>query len=847
MRIDGIIGSPLRTPLLVSLCLCLIGVESGSTSAQDRSQDGQQQSEAATVRQQFRFERAPWRSVLEWLADWADLELHVDTLPTGSFTYSGKRFYTADEAINRINLFLIPQRYSLVRSHNLLSVISLDDQRSIRQLDAMAVTVRPDELQSLGSQELVKCLISLGNSEPERVLQELGGLMLIREPVVLRNTNQLLVTDTAGKLRMVQEIIDSMSSPDPSIGPVKRFPLGNLDPERVLTQIRPHVGLDPLATIGADIRISIDPVGNQLLASGSNENLDAIAGVFMMLEETSQVATLQEEPKDFRPHHLGAADMQTVVGVLHTLLVDEDVRMTPDVSSNLIAILGTEEVHQLVETTITELTGINAVEFRAIPVHTVAPRYAAMVLSEMFSQPADEPGGPGTPSASDTPKIEADSINNRLFVRARPEEMAAIERALEELGESDVIQPTGLRLLPYHGERGRRLLESAREFWPHNDELLILPSSDEVRTQPIEREINPDPQRVDVPIQPHNVLEPGSTDRVDRSTSPEKLVAMSHVAVLDDELYENSLPQVRVQLTPRGLLIQSDDPEALRRFEKHIQLIAGSAGSSAQQLAVFHLKHAVVDDANRLLQSVLDAEAYSKSFANSQGSLTSGGGRLDSALRTFGIEASTIGNRWTAGTTTVIPDKRLNRLFAYGTASDLANIERHLEIIDRESSIATVKTHGTTHVIPLQHARAQDVADILRDTYAGLISAPSKEIQDAQQAQNQNENQQGNRQNQGQRDNQTPPQQPQPAAVDSQQLQIKLAVDSPSNTLIVTAPKQLATEVRELALTIDEQSAQTVKLIPIHSSSSVQIQNTLQNLFGERLRSKIGNPDNRTP
>ncbi len=76
-----------------------------------------------------------------WLAESGGYALHVNDLPLGSFTYSDERFYTHDEAINRINMFLIPQRYTLVRSEKLLSVISLVDETSVRQLDAMAKTV----------------------------------------------------------------------------------------------------------------------------------------------------------------------------------------------------------------------------------------------------------------------------------------------------------------------------------------------------------------------------------------------------------------------------------------------------------------------------------------------------------------------------------------------------------------------------------------------------------------------------------------------------------------------------------------------------------------------------------
>src|SRR6185369_11946558 len=80
-----------------------------------RSPDGKKLS-------RFSFVRTPWQDVLQWLAHNADLALYVGTLPTGSFTYSDDRLYTADEAIDRMNVFLIPQKFSLVRSGKLLAV-----------------------------------------------------------------------------------------------------------------------------------------------------------------------------------------------------------------------------------------------------------------------------------------------------------------------------------------------------------------------------------------------------------------------------------------------------------------------------------------------------------------------------------------------------------------------------------------------------------------------------------------------------------------------------------------------------------------------------------------------------
>ena len=97
----------------------------------------------------FAFEGAPWREVIEWLAEEGDLALHIGDLPTGSLTYSDPNDFSQQEAIDRVNLFLLPQGFTLVRSGRLLSVINLSDPRSVQQLNSLAKLVQVAELEKL--------------------------------------------------------------------------------------------------------------------------------------------------------------------------------------------------------------------------------------------------------------------------------------------------------------------------------------------------------------------------------------------------------------------------------------------------------------------------------------------------------------------------------------------------------------------------------------------------------------------------------------------------------------------------------------------------------------------------
>ena len=94
----------------------------------------------------FTFDKAPWRDVIKWIAKSGDLALHYEDLPTGSFSYSDPNGFEHQDAIDRLNLFLLPQGYSLVQSGQLLTVINFSDPRSMQQLDALAPLVKSEDL-----------------------------------------------------------------------------------------------------------------------------------------------------------------------------------------------------------------------------------------------------------------------------------------------------------------------------------------------------------------------------------------------------------------------------------------------------------------------------------------------------------------------------------------------------------------------------------------------------------------------------------------------------------------------------------------------------------------------------
>jgi type II secretory pathway component GspD/PulD (secretin) len=402
--------------------------------------------------------------------------------------------------------------------------------------------------------------------------------------------------------------------------------------------------------------------------------------------------------------------------------------------------------------------------------------------------------------ASARPRIDADPATGRLFVRAKASQIEQIERVLEQLGEPGPASGTLLRLLPYRGDRGRRVLEAAERFWPDSESLMIFPAHD-AANQPQELEVTPE------------------REQQDEISSPQSSTGAAHRPQSSRPQADNTKirKQIRAQLTPRGILIHASNADELDRFEQHVRMVAGAGNSSDTRLAVFYLKHSTAKEADRLLRQWLDVEsAATSTLGNSAGADRHGPATA-----------------WLLGSATIFADTRLNRLFVHGREDELAKVEEHLKIIDRENSMTQLSTHGTPRVIQLHHANALDVVSVVRDAYAGRITASADERKPPAQA------------NQPPQPATPNPKTDQPAAqpviivspIDSAaQPRMTLATDLTSNSLIITAPSQLADEVERLVRDIDRQSAVSVRVVSLKNTAADKVYTALTDILADRAQ-----------
>ncbi|MDE0866769.1 MAG: general secretion pathway protein, partial [Rubripirellula sp.] len=761
----------------------------------------------------FSFDGVAWREVIRWLAEEGGLALHVSELPTGSFSYTDPGVFTHAEAVDRINLFLLPEGFTLVRSGQLLSVINLSDQRSMQQLDAMAELVTVEDLQDRNRHEVVKCIFPLGDIDPEEAVQELSVMKLMTTPEILGKTKQLIITDTAAKLRGVQSILSAFQPELMDNGTlVKSFNLKHVSAEDVLLVARPHLGLATGEMIGIDVSISADVLGENIFVTGMEDKVKLLEGLVNAIDQPEQKEVTEEGESVLRSYSMIGGNVETVYNVLQTLLAGRTnaIRLSMDEAANTIVAFAPEAIQREIEQTVSQLQATEA-EFAVIPLKSVDPYFVISLLEEMLDLPdsLDDPED----IDPDAPKIDADPGNMRLYVRAKKPQLDQIKRIVEGLDTVRTIDSGNqLRIIPMKGERAEDLLNSAVKFWRGDNQVIQYPAvgdSAEIQTERVVNGADENDPGKDTPSPPAKGDSDGAGKPVDVSDGKTEARVNSVSTQILTSTSKADPPVIRCQVTPRGLLLQSDDPEALDRFEQHLRSIAGPLDSVPSPPVVFYLQYTKADDALRLLADLLDGGETA--MEGQAGSLVNG--YMSSSGSTFGSFVTSRDGLMTltAGLSlTVVADTRLNRLIAQGSTSEIEQIDAYLKIIDKNSSLADVKTYGQSHVIELFNTKAIAVAEVIRQAYAGRIVAPKTGAQSGKPGQ------QGAAQRPDTREDDSKgkkPAAPKAAAPRNLEPQMTVAVHEPSNSLVVTAPEQLFQEVERLAKAIDTRGEQTVEVV----------------------------------
>ncbi len=860
----------------------------------------------------FNFSYAPWKSVLEWFAEQADLSLVMDSPPAGTFNYSDRRSYTPEEGLDLINGILVTKGYTLLRRERMLMLLNLEDPIPPSIIDQ----VTPDQLEGKGKYELLSCLFTLTKMAPEDAESELRKMLGPQGSLqVLPKAKQVYITETAGKLRLIKRAIEAVENP--SINEkdenVTTIPLQYVSPGEFLALARPLLGIPENLNAAPDgsLRMAVDELSGRLLVTGKPErvkklqDLVAIIDIQAYTDDGASSGGPLELPQ-LEIYTISVADPTSVLQVISTMLAGlPDVRLALDPKTNNLIALARPSQHATIVATLDQLQS-QAKQVEVIKLRTVDPQVAVLAITKMFG--ASTEGGGGGPT------IDADPNTMQLLVRGSAGEVAQIRDLLKKMGETDwtdeeyKAERSNYRVINnLTGRAADSALGQLEMIWPTVRENKIRvrvpatsPGASEIdqrrtpnsnlplpgralppdsrpetsaepttdRDAAVHRRTravfvsqigtqNPVPQPAAglVPTVPVPVAPPGEPAAVPMNPAAPAVPAAAAPAIAEDPASEipaseppateakpekKSVPGAEIVVTqgPNGLIIASDDLDALDEFETMLRSIAETTTATGREYTIFYLKYAKADGASELLQQAMGVTPSSDSGGGggggggglfgdiAQGVLGDSGGLLGGLLGLGGGgggSSSDVGG----GTVTIIPDMRLNALLVHAGSKDLDTMEQLLKVIDQPFSPEDVQTVARPRLIPVLNTDAQTVADVLKQVYSGRLQAEAGGQQRQPSPQELIQALRGGRGGGGQQQRK------------SEEQKVTIGVDVRTNSLIVSAPDYLFGEIGELVEQLDTASVpsnETVQVVTLKRANADTVQRTIAAVLGEKIQ-----------
>ena len=796
------------------------------------------------IQLRFSFRYHPWKDVLDWFAEQADLSLIMDDPPSGTFNYTDGRAYSTADALDLLNSVLLTKGYTLVRRERMLIVVNLEDGIPPN----LVTTIPLDQLDARGEYELVSCLFSLHIMTPDEADTEITKLIGPQGSViVLPKSKQVLVTETAGRLRTIRDVIDAVENP--SGGEIQALTLENVTADEAMVVIRQlmDLGENENSLQDGSLRIAIDTLGSRLFVSGKAELTERVKDILKMVDSAEGMeGPVIEEQQQLEVYSVGSSDPQTTLQVMQTLLAGlPDIRLATDENTGNLVALARPSEHATIRATLDQMQR-DSKQVEVINLTFVDPSIAVLSISKLF-------GGTGETPSANAPIIDADPISGQLFIRGTQSQIDQIKDLLMKMGEDPeaalaaAADRGNIRTIPLTGSAALQVLDEIELLWPTvstNRIRVVRPSQKNSI-----RSVQPDKPPVSNPLNEFNL-----NDLLDKNTQRFQNVPFRFVGTdgeqsdskVNDQAVkpsDNTVAQLQDEATQPpaqtnkgdilimpgtgGIVIASDDQEALDKLEDLIMMLSDRIASSGTDYTVFYLKYVQADVASDLLTKIMSGG--SSSGGDDGGSLLGdlagdmlggGGGLMGSLLGGFG--GGDTGSSYTAsGSFSIISDGRLNALVVQAGPTD---IEQLLEIIDQKHSPEEIRTKPKPRMIPVLFTSVEDVSNVVKSVYADRISAPAS---GGQQKQPNPEDFIKALRGGGKGGGDTAPK--------SEPEKMTIGVDIRSNSLVVSASDPLFEEVKELVEQLDlagDDTDQTMQVLTINSSNPESIQQALESILG---------------
>jgi type II secretory pathway component GspD/PulD (secretin) len=841
------------------------------------------------VRLEMNFQSEPWESVLKWFAKQADLALQSDVIPPGSFSYRDKsRSFSVSETMDIMNAAMLNTGYTLLRRGRLLKCIDLEQDVAPEVVSQFSELVSsPDELAKRGDFEPIRYIFSLSRLDPEVSIKEIKGMLsVIGSAISLPSAGQIIVTDLAINVRAIAEMVKRAEDPQSARGStIVEFQLKHVSAEEVLAAARPLLGLPAEANASPEMSLATDPFGTVIYATGKPDKIQQLRDLVKLMDHAPS-DEMKKEGKTENPyvlqHKVKGSDLDLAYQVISQLLAGlPDLRLAKDETSKSLVLQGRKAEHDLVDETLKSLAGESS-DFEVIQLQKLDPQLAIAAIKKFF-------GLSDTKDAAATgPVIDGDLLARQVWVKGSATDVQRIRELvlkLEENAASTDLLGENIRMVPISGRSAAKALQQVQELWKEtNVKTRIRVIEEKVPTQNTDDTLLP--QRATAPEKKKSVIEPkerqtnghplrgGSVnlsqrirDRQAAEMAAEQMVTKGRFAsftqsgdqpptdtesspgdignaLADDE------SEIVVMQGPGGLVITSDDKEALEKFERMLTVLAGQSALRSSEPTVFYLRHIRAAAGKELLETIMSGSTGSSSGGGTLlGDIAGGvfgGGIMGSLLGGGGGSSSTSTSSakgMASGDYTITADPRLNALIINASPQDLSLCEQLLKIIDQVESPISIETRGQVAFIPVLTQDVNAVLNMLKQLYADRMDG-------------------GNSGGGGGGGNRQPSPQEFIEALrgggggggrrgssELKESKIALSAEANTNSLIVIAQPQDIAEIEEIVGILDQagmgDGEETVVVVPSPTGNTKSIASAIQQALGNKA--KVNSNQAQTP
>jgi type II secretory pathway component GspD/PulD (secretin) len=417
------------------------------------------------VRLTMNFQYTPWKQVLEWLAEEADLSLVMETTPPGTLNYSDNRKYTFPDALDLLDGVLQKTKgFALIRQNRMLIVY---DFANGPLPDSLVPQVSLDELDKRGANEIVATTFAPTKVVPEEIEADLRKLIGPHGSItVLPKIKQLYVIERVSKQRTIRDMIERLDEPQTK-SKVVVIKLENAMPEDVLAMARPLLGIPENLNAMPDgsMRIAIDSLNGRFLVDGKPETIERFQEIIKTIDvEGDRGPTVIDTPQ-IAVYPITTADPDAVLLVLRTLLAGfPDVRIDKDPRTGSIVAHARPAQHATIRATIDEMQR-DSRELEVIKLRKLDTQLALEAINKMFGIGGDKPN----PSA---PTVSADPLSSQVLIRGSKAQIEQIRDMLNKMGEvpsDDASYADRQYIRPLSGINSRSALSALEQMdalWP---------------------------------------------------------------------------------------------------------------------------------------------------------------------------------------------------------------------------------------------------------------------------------------------------------------------------------------------------------------------------------------------